>query len=278
MFRINFMFILLFISIMVTKKVKIASTDKPSLILTLLTNKKGGSFRMMDKASITNPDEQSVFEIDGVKTAINNKDVSVCGTLFGSGVSSCSRWLSKATVFEILDVGGNVKFKTDSRCLTRGLYDTNTNGYYLVLDPCTNIPEQLFSTSDETESKEKKPSTPEPSPPKSDPTTNPDTTKESSPKNVSGGSSSSSRSAVSAFSQQIMDGLVKSMGEGKIKNPHEFNEHASKIICEKQSDNIRLQQQTQKMCSPPIALLSPKSSMFTGKFSRPVLSLTSVNN
>jgi hypothetical protein len=68
------------------------------------------------------------------------------------------------------------------------------------------------------------------------------------------------------------------MGEGKIKNPREFNEHASKIICEKQSDNIRLQQQTQKMCSPPIALLSPKSSMFTGKFSRPVLSLTSVNN
>jgi hypothetical protein len=143
------MFIFFVISMVIADRVKIASKDSPSYILTLIGNEKGGSIRMMKESDVDNPSEQSGFELNGDKTELANNGVVICGNIWGSGIATCLRKSSKKTVFNVIKTEDDVTFKTDDgKCLTMADYDSDTRGYFLRLKDCSNKPNQKFKIVD----------------------------------------------------------------------------------------------------------------------------------
>jgi hypothetical protein len=290
------MFFLFIISVVVARKVKIISTEKPSNVLTLLPSQRGGLVRLMDEANVAKPEDQSIFDISGDETAIDNKGNAVCATLLGSGVVTCQRWISKTTTFRVLNVGSNVKFQTGSRCLTRAGFDSATNGYYLNLRKCADIPEQLFKMLDISTGEDVKPSTlssavpepvlpsplvsdpvvansllpesalprpalPEPVLPKSDLTPYPDSIREGLRNTLSGGSDPLSRSATSEFSQRRMQSVIRSTREGSTGYPRDLDDRATGLMSDKLFDNYLARQRSERRFSS--TLDSPLSSSFS---------------
>jgi hypothetical protein len=133
----------------IADRVKIASKDSPSYILTLIGNEKGGSIRMMKESDVDNPSEQSGFELNGDKTELANNGVVICGNIWGSGIATCLRKSSKKTVFNVIKTEDDVTFKTDDgKCLTMADYDSDTRGYFLRLKDCSNKTNQNFKIVD----------------------------------------------------------------------------------------------------------------------------------
>jgi hypothetical protein len=106
-------------------------------ILTILTPTEGNYVRMMKESNMVNPADQSGFEVNGVKTFLDNNGVLICNNGLSTDVISCLRNSNKKTVFNVIRTGNEVTFKTDNnRCLSIDDYDDALDAFFLRLNEC----------------------------------------------------------------------------------------------------------------------------------------------
>jgi hypothetical protein len=125
------------LSLIIAEKVKIMSRVNQKYILTILTPTEGNYVRMMKESNMVNPADQSGFEVNGVKTFLDNNGVLICNNGLATDVISCLRNSNKKTVFNVIRIGNEVTFKTDNnRCLSIDDYDDALDAFFLRLNEC----------------------------------------------------------------------------------------------------------------------------------------------
>lgn len=140
---------LLYICLVVSKKVNIVSSEEPTLKLAVLRKGKGSNVRFIEEENISDYTDQDVFNINGTETLIENGGEYICGKSKGVGVVTCDSEEDKKTLFKIIDKGSNVKLQTEKKyCLTMAGFDKRTSGHYVHLKKCTNDPNQEFNIVD----------------------------------------------------------------------------------------------------------------------------------
>lgn len=140
---------LLYICLVVSRKVKIVSSETPTIKLAVLRKGKGTNVRFIEEDNIDDYTDQDVFNINGEETRLENGGEYICGKSSGVGVVTCESEESKKSLFKIIDKGSNVKLQTEKKyCLTIAGFDKKTNGHHVHLKKCTNDVNQEFNIVD----------------------------------------------------------------------------------------------------------------------------------
>ncbi|KAF9764409.1 hypothetical protein NGRA_0591 [Nosema granulosis] len=140
---------LLYLCIVISKRVNIVYSEDSTLKLAVLRKGKGATVRIMKEEDIPDYSDQDSFHINGEETLIENSGEFVCGKSSGMGVVMCESEDSKRSMFKIIKKGDNVKLQTDKNlCLTKAGFDKKTNGHYVHLKKCKNDKNQEFDIVD----------------------------------------------------------------------------------------------------------------------------------